>query len=396
MQWPQLSPVEAAIGRLSEKLTTVESQQLAQEHCYGRVLASDLLADRDSPAVDVSAMDGYAIRLADVALTTLPVQATTAAGMPPTELCAGHAVRIFTGAPVPKAADCVVRREDTQETPDSIRLQFGERAPSVGHNIRRRGENGRAGAVVLSAGTLIDAANISAVASFAPAYLSVRQRVRVAIFNTGAELVPPGAAVSDWRVRDSNGPTLQVWLSSLPWVEVVARQQVDDTLSAVCDALQSQIDQCDAIVLTGGVSMGDTDFVPQALQQLGGETVFHRLPIRPGKPVLGGTLGGKLVLGLPGNPVSVAVTARVLGEPLLRHLAGCTSTALRPMVTLANCDQARLELTWYRLVRITEQGQVELIPSRGSGDVVSISHSHGFVEVPPGVLPHGPLRLTLW
>ena len=142
--------------------------------------------------------------------------------------------------------------------------------------------------------------------------------------------------------------------------------------------------------------MGDTDFVPAAIQSLGGEIVFHRLPIRPGKPVLGGVIDGKLILGLPGNPVSVAVTARVFGLPLLRKLSGCPTPAVRPSVELSAGHDKPLDLTWFRLVNMDDQGQLQLTRSQGSGDLVSLSHSCGFVEIPPGQVGQGPFQLTLW
>ncbi len=396
MHWPQLNPVEAAIAKLAEKLAVVSSERVAIDHIHGRILAEDVLADRDSPPLDVSAMDGFAVRIGDLSTSSLPVQATTAAGTAPLSLLAGQAIRIFTGAPVPAEADCVVRREDTVESEQLVEFTVPPSSLLVGQNIRRQGENSRRGTVVLPAGTRMDAATIGAVASFGPREVPVHRKVRVAILNTGDELAEPGSAVADWQIRDSNGPTLAAWLATMPWVEVVARLRIDDSLAAVREALRLRLVDCDAILLTGGVSMGDTDFVPAAIDALGGETVFHRLPIRPGKPILGANLDGKLLLGLPGNPVSVAVTSRVFGTPLLHKLSGSLITPPRPLVTLAEVDDKRLDLTWYRLVHIDPEGQIRLVSSQGSGDVVSLSHSTGFVEIPLGMGGDGPLRITLW
>lgn len=396
MHWPQLTPVEAAIAKLSEKLRVVSSERVAMEQILGRILAEDLLADRDSPALDVSGMDGYAVRIGDVSAIPLPVQATIAAGSPPISLLPGHAIRIFTGAPVPAEADCVVRREDTEENEQQVKFCVPVSSLLVGQHIRRRGENIRRDRLVLPGGTWIDAATIGAMASFGPRSVSVRRKVRLAILNTGDEICAPGAIVTDWQIRDSNGPTLAAWLATMPWVEVVARRRIDDSLAGVREALSENIAECDAILLTGGVSMGDADFVPTAIDALGGETVFHHLPLRPGKPVLGACLNGKLLLGLPGNPVSVAVTSRVFGSPLLHRLAGCSTPTRRPLVTLSHVDDKRLDLIWYRLVHINAQGAIELVTTQGSGDIVSLSHSCGFVEVPTGMSAEGPLRLTLW
>lgn len=396
MHCPQLNPLETAIIRLAAKLRVVNSEHVAIEQIHGRILAEDLRTDRDSPALDVSAMDGYAVRIGDVCSTPLPIQAITAAGSAPTTLLPGHAIRIFTGAPVPQAADCVVRREDTEVMDQCVKFSVPAASLLMGQNIRRQGENARRGTNVLPAGTKIDAATVGAMASFGGREVSVRRKLRVAILNTGDEIFAPGTTVADWQIRDSNGPTLSAWFASMPWVEVIARQCIDDSLASVREAMRQQIADCDAIFLTGGVSMGDADYVPAAIDALGGETVFHRLPLRPGKPVLGACLDGKLLLGLPGNPVSVAVTSRVFGAPLLHALTGCSTPPPRPLVTLSNVDDNRLDLVWYRLVHINAAGAIELVATQGSGDIVSLSHSCGFVEVPAGMSSEGALRLTLW
>lgn len=396
MQLPQLGRVAAAIEQISARLQPVSTERVPNALAAGRVLAEDLIADRPSPALDVSAMDGYALKLRDAPPSTLPVQSTAPAGTVPQTLQPGHAIRIFTGAAIPIGADCVVKREDTIEHPDEVQLAIPIAELQPGQNIRKQGENSRQGAKLLARGSIIDAASIAALASFGARDVSAYRKVRVAVLNTGDELAEPGAAVQAWQIRDSNGPTLAAWLSQLSWVATVTRRRVADTLASVQAALAEQLDHCDTIILTGGVSMGDTDYVPAAIESLGGEIVFHRLPIRPGKPVLGAILNGKLILGLPGNPVSVAVTSRVLGEPLLRKLAGCKAASPRLSVQLTETDGKRIDLTWFRLVMIDSAGKLQLTPSQGSGDLVSLSQSCGFVEIPPGENGQGPVRLTLW
>ncbi|MEO8269766.1 MAG: molybdopterin molybdotransferase MoeA [Aureliella sp.] len=396
MQLPKVGRVDAAIEQLSARLQPVSSERVPNALAAGRVLADDLLADRPSPALDVSAMDGYALKLHDGLLSTLPVQSTAAAGSAPQSLLPGHAIRIFTGAAVPEGADCVVKREDTIEHPDQVELARSAAELQLGQNIRKQGENSPQGAKLLARGSTVDASSIAAMASFGARDICVYRKVRVAVLNTGDELAEPGAAVEAWQIRDSNGPTLAAWLSQLSWVATVTRQRVGDTLSSVQAALAEKLEQCDAIILTGGVSMGDTDYVPAAIESLGGEIVFHRLPIRPGRPVLGAVLNGKLILGLPGNPVSVAVTARVLGEPLLCRLAGREGPSPRLSVHLAESDGKQIDLTWFRLVTIDMAGALHLTTSQGSGDLVSLSRSCGFVEIPPEGNGKGPLRFTLW
>ena len=396
MNLPQLAVVEAAIARLGERLRVVQTECLPIAQTVGRILAEPLSADRGSPPLDISAMDGYAVMYADVGQRDLPVVATTVAGTTPTTCMPGTAVRIFTGAPIPAGADCVVRREDTDERENSISVRVDASSIKLGQNIRRQGENVRASGEVLPAGTELNSVAMAAVASFGPAQIAVHRRVRVAILNTGDELTSPGAAVAAWQIRDSNGPTLDAWLRSLPWVDLVARLRVEDDFASVQRAIASHAATCDAVILTGGVSMGDTDYVPGAIESLGGEIVFHRLPIRPGKPILGGSLNRTLLLGLPGNPVSVAVTARVFGLPLLSKLAGRQAMHGQPHVEVANADEKCLPLVWYRLITIDESGRARLIDSQGSGDLVSLARSAGFITLPAGQAGPGPWQLTLW
>lgn len=396
-QLPQIDVVSSAIARLAERLTSVAAESCITGRACGRVLSDPLLADRDSPAMDVSAMDGYAIRLTDLRCAPLAVAAIAGAGSPPRSLSVGEAIRIFTGAVVPPEADCIIRREDTLESPGQVKVAVPVESLQTGQNIRRRGENSRAGDVVLPRGTVLNAPAMGAVATFAPLQLTVRRRVRVVVLNTGDELAGIGADVEPWQIRDSNGPLLETWLRQLPWVQFVCRKHVGDTLDSVRSAIEANLSQADAILLTGGVSMGDTDFVPEAIAKLGGEVAFHRLPIRPGRPVLGASLDGKLLLGLPGNPVSVAVTSRVIGLPLLRKLAGIAPLEEQlERCALAGSDDKTLSLVWYRLVKIGKDSAVQLIDSQGSGDLVSLAVSNGFVEIPSGASGCGPWRVRWW
>lgn len=398
MLLPQIDPVADAVYRLAERLRPVGLESLPLSQLAGRVLAEPLLADRDNPALDVSAMDGYAIRAADAAEGSLPVVGRALAGSPPLTLQPHTAVQIFTGAAVPVGADCVIPREQTRESPDRVELDLPVEELKAGQHIRYRGENARAGSEVLIPGTLLSGAAVAAVASVAGPHLSVHQKVKVAIVNTGDELVSPGQPAADWQIRDSNGPTLATVLAHVEWVKLCARVRTADQLSTISETIANLLPAVDAVILTGGVSVGDADHVPAAIQALGGEIVFHRLPIRPGKPVLGATLPqGKLVVGLPGNPVSVAVTATVVAMPLLRKLAGLRPLILpRPRVLVSNPDDRQLQLHWHRLVELTAEGDVKYVDSRGSGDLISLAHSSGFVTIPPGMGGPGPWPLTLW
>ncbi|GAB5403880.1 MAG: molybdopterin molybdotransferase MoeA [Aureliella sp.] len=389
-----------AIAALGKRLEQVGCEKMAPGDAIGRVLASDLLADRDSPPLDVSAMDGYGFRRSDAieALNSgggwLAVSHTIPAGSSPDNPPAGSAVKIFTGAPVPNEVDCVVKREDTDES-QQAKVRIRE-VPDVGKNIRFKGENSKAGDVVLAAGAELSATRVAGLAAFVGEHVNVRRRVRVAVINTGDELVSLGQSAEPWQIRDSNGPFLAAWLAKFGWVDVVCRRSLRDDFDTVKDSISEAKEQADAVLLTGGVSMGDADYVPGAIESLGGETVFHRLPIRPGKPVLGACIDGKLILGLPGNPVSVAVTARAIGLPLLQLLAGRNENRGAPLVHVVNPDTKTLGLVWHRLARINSSGDIELVGGRGSGDIVALAASDGVVVLPPGESGSGPWPWLTW
>ena len=349
-------------------------------------------------------MDGYAIDTDEFRQELLSVNATSAAGQRPPTWTPGTAVKIFTGATVPTGANCVVKREDCTETPGSVFINLEPGQLQVGANIRFQGENSDEGAELIPSGTLLSPASIATIASFAPREIKVRRKVRVAVLNTGDELVPPGEPVQPWQIRDSNGPVLESFLQQLPYAELTIRHHVADNLSDTQKALASALAENDAVILTGGVSMGDADYVPAATEGVGATISFHRLPIRPGKPILGAHLNGKLILGLPGNPVSVAVTSKVFAEPLLRQLAGISlpvssqkPVSQQPMVDVDDHGKKRLHLHWYRLVERTEiPNQVRYVKTKGSGDVVSLASSIGFVALPPNSDGSGSFPLFSW
>ena len=391
--------LDDALHALADQLAVVPIEKHRSD-CAGRVLAEDVFADRDSPAADVSAMDGYAIRLNDLQQTAeLPVSGVSAAGAPPPELPLGSVVRIFTGAMVPSDAEAIVKREDTEELGETIRFLPPARSTRRGEHIRRAGENASAHSRILSAGVLIHAARQAAMVNFGCFAADVFQPVRVTIITTGNEV---GRFADErpepWQLRDSNRVSLTAMLQHLPWITVARVEHCPDEPQALAHLLQDCLPQSDAVLLTGGVSMGDHDYVPEVVQQLGARVVFHGLPLRPGKPVLGAaTNDGRLLLGLPGNPVSATVGCRRIALPLLARQSGQRSWQPQlGRVELEAFGEKTLPLYWLRLVRWTGSGRVELVPSQGSGDLVSLGNSDGFIECAPGSSGRGPWPFFSW
>jgi molybdopterin molybdotransferase len=228
------------------------------------------------------------------------------------------------------------------------------------------------------------------------AQIDVSRKVRVTIINTGDELMGMDSPIEPWQIRDSNGPLLESMLRACPWIEW-NRVSARDDLSQIQTRLNEALDVSDAVLLTGGVSMGDTDHVPAAVRSCGAEVIFHRLAIRPGAPVLGAVGSeGQLIMGLPGNPVSVAVTFRRLGLELLDRMARRVSGRRKWKIQVAGSDSKTLGLVWYRLVQIQADGTALLLANQGSGDIRSLGLSDGFIEVPPGSLSQGMFAFYDW
>jgi len=404
------SPDEAIAAALS-LLSPVDIEPASLGEATGRFLAAPLVATRDSPACDVSAMDGFACRLADIneSGAAAPLAGEARIGAPPGDLAPGTAVKIFTGSPVPRGADVVIKREDAIEETNRLRLR-PDAKPLAGEYIRRKGENGRAGARILEAGAPLHAAAIAAAASIGLAELSVHRRVRVGVLVTGDELSSPlprgegpgapagrPASIEPYRLFDSNGPTLAAMFGPLPWIALHTPRRVRDEPDAIQSTLASALQQSDAVIATGGVSAGDYDFLPRVVGQLGGETIFYGLPVRPGKPVLVAACRGKPVFALPGNPLSVMVSARWLVAPCLAKLAGSIRPdGHRPFVTVKRPDARTLPLYWFRPVRLTGPGEAELTANVSSGDVVGPARSDGFILVPPGQMASGLSPFYAW
>jgi molybdopterin molybdotransferase len=393
---PRASSPDEAIALMTARLSAVRDTQVVPwSEATGRVLASAVVADRPSPPSDVSAMDGYALRLAD-ASGTVAVTASILPGEPASPLQSGCA-RVMTGGVVPAGAELVIRREDVEEQADRITIKPGLTL-TMGQNIRRRGENLAPGSEVIGAGRLVDAPAMAALTTFGVARVSVFRRLRVRVIVTGDELLPPEAAAADWQIRDSNGPALMALLGPCRWVELLSVARVKDDFDSLARAVGEAVRDCDALVLTGGVSAGTHDFVPDAVRSCGGEVVFHRLPLRPGGPLMGAvTSGGQAVFGLPGNPMSVMATGRRVMMPVLASMAGISAGAKpRPTVRVNGSDGKTLKLWWYRPVKLVARGTAELVTSKGSGDVVSVARSDGFVEFPPEQAGEGPWPFYTW
>lgn len=319
-----ISPTEA-LARLLALAPPVAIEQRHLNDAVGRWAAAPVHALRTQPAADLSAMDGYAIRHADLPGPWHMAGMSAAGGHPPGLIRANECVRIFTGAPLPENADTVVIQEDVRH--DGAVIALSDHAPPLANHVRKAGCDFLSGQCVIEAGQRINAARIGLAALAGLASLSVRRRIRVAILASGNELVAIGQACNAQQIPSSNSVMLRALLADLP-VDVTDLGIVADELSRLEEAF-SRAAGHDIIVSTGGASVGDYDLVRPALIAAGAEIDFWKIAMRPGKPLMAGRLGDAVVLGLPGNPVSAFTTATLFLRPLISHLAGAAEPSPR-------------------------------------------------------------------
>jgi molybdopterin molybdotransferase len=323
-----LLPIAEAQARLLALATPLPSLSVPLAEAARRHLAEPLCARRDQPWSDLSAMDGYAIRYCDMP-GPWQIAGEVAAGAAPPEqgIAPGTAMRIFTGAPMPPGADCVVLQEDVMAQNGLIRLS-GDGPGAPGRHVRLRASDFAAGDELLATGTRLTPPRLALAALAGYADLPVRNRPTVALLSTGDELVPPGAPCPPGKLPATNDIMLRAMLESTGAI-VTGSRIVPDDLPSLVAALRACAG-ADIIVSTGGASVGDHDLVRPALEAAGGTIDFWRIAMRPGKPLIVGRLGKAVFLGLPGNPVSAMVTGALFLLPLARHFAGDTDPLPRP------------------------------------------------------------------
>ncbi len=315
-------PLEEARAYILDVCPPLPSRSLPLLEAAGCVLAEDVVADEDVPPFANTAMDGYALRAADTAdpPVRLRVVGTLAAGAAPTaEVRPGQAVRIMTGAPIPPGADAVVMVEQTQSENRGATVTIEVEA-TPGQHVREAGEDLRAGDAVFASGTVLSPGHVGVLASVGREAVLVVPRARVGVLSTGDELVAGGGPLRPGQIRDSNRPTLLA-LVTAAGCEAVDLGLVGDDEEVLVAAVEGGAAACDALVTSGGVSVGDFDYVKAVLDRLG-EMNWWQVAIRPAKPLAFGMIGSTPVFGLPGNPVSSMVSFELFARPALRQMMG--------------------------------------------------------------------------
>lgn len=393
---PLLTLEQALEILLSRANPLTESETLPLTDAAGRVTAEAIVSPVDVPPFDNSAMDGYAVRLADIAAgRPLPVAGKAFAGKPFTgDWPAGSAVRIMTGAPTPAAAQAVIMQEQAESTPAGVRFTA---AASLGQNIRRVGDDIRQGDQVLAAGRRLGVAELPLLASLGISDIRVLRRLKVALFSTGDELQPIGAPLAAGQIHDTNRFAVRLMLQSLG-CDVIDLGIVADNADALRSALGRAAGAADLVITSGGVSVGEADYTKTVLEELG-HIDFWRLAIKPGKPFAFGHLDHAWFCGLPGNPVSAAVTFYQLVQPLIARLSGRVGWRLPPrlrarLTTPLKKTPGRMDFQ-RGFFRYTPGGEAEVGSTGDQGSHVfsSFSRANCFIVLDAG---QGPLEAGEW
>jgi molybdopterin molybdotransferase len=371
-----LSVDEALARLLAEAKPVAEVYEVETLEATNRILARAQRSTMDVPPMDNSAMDGYAVRIADGA--KLRIAQKIMAGSTGKALEPGTAARIFTGAPIPPGADAVVMQEHTSTDGDHVVLK---KKPTLGEWIRRVGSDVRKGGEILAAGKRLLPQDTGLAASVGIKKLPVHRRVRLGLFFTGDELVMPGEPLAPGRIYNSNRFTLR-GLGEVFGCEVKDYGIVPDTLEATRDALRRAAKECDVIVTSGGVSVGEADYVKPAVEAEG-RLLMWRIAMKPGRPLAFGTVKDAFFIGLPGNPVSSFVTFLIFVRPFLLKTQGMRDVEPRSISARADFDwpepDARRE---FLRVKWNAQGGLDLYPTQDSAVLTSTAWADGLVDNP--------------
>jgi molybdopterin molybdotransferase len=381
---PPLPSIDEARAILLAAVRPLTPANVNVPDALGLVLAEDVIAAHDVPAFANSAMDGFAVR-AGQASQRLRIAGESRAGEPyGATIVDGEAIRISTGAALPAGADGVLQLELAEVDGDAVVLH---EAVAPGRNVRGAGDDLRAGTVVLRAGTRIGPAELGVAIGAGRMAVLAAPRPRLAVVTTGDELVEPGARLQPGQIHDSNGPTLAA-LAARSGAEVIGRGHAIDDPEATRAVLGEALEAADVLVLSGGVSVGPHDHVKQALADLGVRQLLWRVALRPGKPTWLGERDGKLVFGLPGNPVSSYVTFLLFARPALNALQGADATVPRTRATLAVAVERHPDRDECVRVRRRDDGSVEPTGPQGSHVLSSLLNADALAIVPRG---DGPL-----
>jgi molybdopterin molybdotransferase len=372
---------EEALQIVLQKASLTPTESIPFSESVGRILASDVHSDMDMPPFDKAAMDGFAIRESEINHDLEIIETIAAGQTPQKEVSPGTAARIMTGAPVPKGADFVIQVE-LSETTCNNRVAFNGHPKN---NIIYKGSDVKTGDVVLPKGQVLDARHIAVLASVGCPQVEVYKKPLVGIISTGDEIVEPNHLPTPSQIRNSNGHQLIAQVSAY-----AAKPRyygiVKDDYQLTRAAIDKGMNECDVLLLTGGVSMGDFDFVPKIMSDLGIEILFDKVAVQPGKPTTFGVKGSKVVFGLPGNPVSSFIQFDILVKPFLYKSMNANWFDRTVKLPLAS-DYSRKKADRSSYIPVTINNKSQVVPAdyHGSAHIFALPQSHGVAVIPRGV-----------
>jgi len=373
--------LDYAISIAFAKAKVLKSETTKLQDSSGRILAQEVIADADMPPFNKSAMDGYACRRADLDLTLSIVEIIPAGHSPVKKIGVGQCSKIMTGAEVPEGADTVFMVEYAKEN-GAGKVRFtGEYSNS---NICLKGEDVRKGDLVISSGTLLKPQHISMLATCGCVLPQVFKRPAIGIISTGSELVDPDQNPGLSRIRNSNGPQLfaQTAKHQFP---VINYGIVPDDQESIYKLIEKAVSENDVTILSGGVSVGDFDFVPETISKLGFEIHFSKINIKPGQHTTFASKGNKYIIGLPGNPVSSFIQFEVFVLPFLRKLMNFEQKEIRfPLLMSHEFNRKKSDRDECLPVRLTEKNEVQMVNYHGSAHIHAYHQAFGFIIIPEG------------
>ena len=382
-----MSADDALSFLIDAAIITNKTEAVSLDNSLGRVLAKDIHSTINVPGFDNSAMDGYTIALNDTQVAqenlSFDVVDRIAAGSTGNDLKIGNAARIFTGAPIPNGANTVVMQEECTLSEDKSQITV-KRAINLNENIRPTGNDILKDNVILSSGRQIKPQDISLAASVGVGELVVFKKIKVGVFFTGDELVEPGNPLTPGKIYNSNRYALVALLKQVG-CDVINLGNIEDKLDATCEALEALESQCDLIMTTGGVSVGEEDHVKPAVEKLG-ELNLWKIRMKPGKPLAYGKVKQTPFIGLPGNPVSSFVTFCIFSLPFIKKMQGNSNYESKILKVKTNFDckraKPRREYARVRIDHSTETPLANLFPKQGSDVMSSVVWADGIIEIP--------------
>jgi molybdopterin molybdotransferase len=383
-----LSTKQALDTLLGSVEATSKTNIYKLDDALNSVLAFDIYSDINVPDFDNSAMDGYAINLGPDKVNTpggfsFDITDRIAAGSSGQELNTDCAARIFTGAPIPKGANTVIMQEECDLIDDDSKIEIF-RPISLNENIRPKGNDIKSGDLILRSGKKLMPQDIALVASVGINKLEVRTKIKVGVFFTGDELIEPGDTINTGQIYNSNRYALVALLNNLG-CEIINLGNIEDSLESTCKALKKLMNECDIIMTTGGVSVGEEDHVKPAVELLGKLSLW-RIKMKPGKPLAFGKVGNAVFIGLPGNPVSAMVTFLLFARPLIKKMQGYSSYLNNTFKVRSSFDwnfsKARREFIRVKINNSTSPPTVTKYPKQGSDVLSSIVWADGLAEIP--------------